>query len=393
MTIDRRFFLKTVGAIGLSTTFKAASANTSIQQNTNFAFACPPYLQNFTNQHVTICSIFNKPCIAWVELIDASGQVSQVIYQTEDGMRNVNTDFFKFKIPHQQKNFTYRIVSKEISRFEPYKIEYGQEIHSDTIPTKLPFSNTDVHVLILNDIHEDTKSYRLLSDKSSLPRKDAVFLNGDCFHYVSSPQDLITKLFQPLADIAASKTPFVMIRGNHETRGSFARDYKKYFDYPENKFYQAFTLGSIFWVLLDGGEDKPDNHEVYAGTVDYDSYRLEQKAWLAEVLSSKERKRAKHTIVVNHIPFFHSDDWHGTLHNRACFHDIMQKHKVDALISGHTHKYGFYPPDSDHNYHVLIGGGPKAGSRTLIEVSALGSKLDVKLKKETGELINSFSKT
>lgn len=83
--------------------------------------------------------------------------------------------------------------------------------------------------------------------------------------------------------------------------GAFARDYKKYFDYPENKFYQAFRMGPIYWIILDSGEDKPDDHEVYAGTVDYDNYRLEQKEWLSKVLQSKERKEAKHKIGRAHV--------------------------------------------------------------------------------------------
>lgn len=392
MSIDRRFFLKTMGALGLTTALKTASANPEKKQDTSFSLSCPPYLQNLSEEHVTICALFTAPCLAWVELLDHSGESYRAIYQTQDGMRNANSTFFKFKVPHLGKNFEYRIVAKEILKFEAYKITYGKELRSDSVSTLLTFNKEDIHVLILNDIHEDTKSYRLLYEQSTLPRKDALFLNGDLFHYVTEEKDLVNKLFRPLGELAASQTPFVMIRGNHETRGAFARDYKQYFDYPDNKFYQAFTLGPIFWILLDGGEDKPDNHEVYADTVDYDNYRVEQNAWLSEILVSKQRKKAKHTIVLNHIPFFHSDDWHGTLHNRFCFHDLLQKHKVDALISGHTHKFGFYPADSDHNYPIIIGGGPKQGNRTLIEVSASADKLNISLKKETGELVNNFSK-
>jgi predicted phosphohydrolase len=146
-------------------------------------------------------------------------------------------------------------------------------------------------------------------------------------------------------------------------------------------------LGSTFWIILDGGEDKPDDHDVYAHTVDYDSYRLEQKAWLSKVLQSKERKKAKRTVVVTHIPFFHSDDWHGTLHNRECFHELLQKNKVTAVISGHTHKFGFYPPDKDHNYHVVIGGGPKEGQRTFIEIESSQKQFNLALKKDNGEII------
>ncbi len=382
-----------MGLLGLAVSTQKVSAHAAPTEEQDFAFAAPPYLQNCTDSHVTIAAVFNKPCLAHIEVLNADGSVKHTLYQVDDGMRNANATFFKFRVQHGGEDFSYRILAKEVTRFDPYKIEYGASIQSDTFKTSLPFITKDgeAHILILNDIHENTKSYKLLYDKSTLPKKDLVILNGDSFHYTTTQQDITNKLLKPVADIFASQTPFIMTRGNHETRGSFARHFKGYFDYPQNKFYQAFSLGSTFWIILDGGEDKPDEHEVYANTTDYDSYRLEQQEWLSHVLQSKERKKTKRTVVVTHIPFFHSDDWHGTLHNRACFHELLQNNKVSAVISGHTHKFGFYPPDKDHNYHVIIGGGPKEGQRTLIEVTSSNKKFNLTLRKEDGEVINSLS--
>lgn len=392
MTLDRRFFLKALGTISLASTIKTTDAKSQETPQDGFQFETQPYLQNFTKETVTVFSVFNKPCLAWIEILHSDGSVAQTLYQTEDGMRNANAEVFKFKIAHGGKDFQYRVKAKEVTRFDPYKIEYGESIQSESIQTQLPFLPDDAtaHVLILNDIHENASSYALLYNKSSLPKKDLVFLNGDMFHHVTKQQDLTSKSLSPLSDLFATHTPFVMTRGNHETRGSFARSFKNYFDSPQHKFYQAFSLGSTFWIVLDGGEDKPDSHEVYAQTVDYDAYRLEQREWLREVLQSKERKNAKRTVVVTHIPFFHSDDWHGTLHNRECFHDLLQKNNVTAVISGHTHKHGFYPPDKDHNYHVIIGGGPKEGQRTFVEITSSKKQFNLVLKKEDGEVINSL---
>ena len=389
MSFDRRFFLKAIGTIGLASTLKTTIAKTGEIENNSFQFEALPYLQNFTQETVTIFAIFNRPCLAWVEIIQPDGNISQTFYQTEDGMRNANSEVFMFKIPHSGKNFPYRVVAKEVTRFDPYKIEYGENLKSPNVQTQLPFASDDAtaHVLVLNDIHEDANSYGLLYNKSTLPKKDLILLNGDMFHYVTKQQDLTSKMLSPLSNLFAAHTPFVMIRGNHETRGSFARSYKDYFDYPQHKFYHAFSLGSTFWIVLDGGEDKPDSHEVYAQTVDYDSYRLEQREWLRNVLQSKERKKAKRTVVVTHIPFFHSDEWHGTRHNRECFHDLLQKNKVTAVISGHTHTYGFYPPDQNHNYYIIIGGGPKEGHRTFVEVTSSKRQFSLLLKKEDGEII------
>jgi len=401
MSFNRRNFLKGLGLMGLSASIPAhakqenhsTSLLDSADQMQSFDFATAPYLQNLTDREVSICCIFNKPCIAWVEVLDNNQAIVETIYQVEDGMRNANTDLFKFRVKRNGPSLTYRVAAKEITRFEAYKIEYGQAIKSKEITANLASSNQDsVHALILNDIHENRNSYGVLYKKSGLPKKDLVFLNGDSFHYVNNQKDLTDKLLKPVSAEFAGQTPMVMVRGNHETRGAFARSYKPYFDYPEGKFYHAFKMGPVYWVVLDSGEDKPDSHEVYAGTVDYDGYRLEQKAWLEGVLKSKERKSARHTIVVTHIPFHHSDEWHGTKHNKECFHEVLQKNKVDAVISGHTHRHGFHEPNNEHNYYVIIGGGPKEGERTFIDVSAEGRKLEVSLVKETGEVLGTFGK-
>lgn len=61
-----------------------------------------------------------------------------------------------------------------------------------------------------------------------------------------------------------------MGRGNHETRGSFARQLKDYFFYPEGNYYTAFTRGPVRFVMMDSGEDKTDDNWEYSGLVSFD---------------------------------------------------------------------------------------------------------------------------
>ena len=393
MIFNRKKFIKSIGALSLLTTVNSTKAFSQVAKSEEFNFTSLPYLQNFTTDYITIFSTFNKPCFAWLELIDQKGNIQETIYQTNDGMRNANSDLFKFKVSHKDQNFKYRVVAKEILKFQAYKIEYGKTIQSDIFETKLPLAKgKTIELLILNDIHEYQPSYSDLYKASTLARKDLVILNGDCLHHVDTKEDIIHKLNKPVAAAFGATTPFILNRGNHETRGPFARDFKAYFEYPMDKFYQAFTMGSLYVILLDSGEDKPDNHEVYGGTTDYDGYRSEQKEWLSKMLLSEERKKAKHTVIITHIPWIHSDDWHGTKHNYASFHELANNHKVDAVISGHTHKYGFHVPNKEHNYYVIIGGSPKVGERTFVEITADKTSITLNLKNEDGRLINSFTK-
>ncbi len=393
MNFNRRRFLEALALAGITLpNISIAQEKEANEADGEFSFVVPAYLQNQTETGISIFTILSKDAFAWLEILDNTGNVQKKIYQSEDGMINANTDFFHFTIEDAPRSFRYRIKAKEIQKFDPYKIVYGQEIETAIFEAKLAKSNQEqIRCLVYNDVHEEKSSYRDLIPRQDISPYDFFVLNGDSFHYVTNQQDITEKLLKPIEFFATGK-PFIMNRGNHETRGSFARNFKRYFGYPGNKYYQAFKRGPIFWIMLDSGEDKPDNHEVYAGTVDYDNYRKEQAQWLEKVLQSKERKRAQHTVVISHIPIFHSDDWHGTLNNRACFHPLFQKYKIDAMISGHTHQYGYYPADKDHNYPVFIGGGPKVGKRTIIDVAGNNKSLNIRMTRDDGTELGLFKK-
>ena len=143
--------------------------------------------------------------------------------------------------------------------------------------------------------------------------------------------------------------------------------------------------------MLDSGEDKVDAAAEYYGLVDFDKYRLLQAEWLKKEIQKKAFKKAKYKIVFSHIPFYYSGDWHGTMHCREVFGPILNKAKVDLLISGHTHKYGIHPPVAgQHNYPIVIGGGPKEGARTIIKVKADKAALALEMFDDAGKLVGNI---
>jgi predicted phosphodiesterase len=342
----------------------------------------------------------SAPAIAWLEILaDEKGTVHQTIFDTADGMHRANDTIFKFQILVQNANLRFRIKAKEVITFDPYKIEYGEEIETLEYTTACYLPSGAAHqdsetlrCIVLNDIHENPTSYSDLFAISSTKNPHLLLLNGDLLHYVRDQGDLIQKFLQPLSSTLHVRIPFLLVRGNHETRGAYAKHIKTYFDFPQQRYFQSFRMGSVYFIVLDSGEDKPDDHAVYAGTTDFYSYRLQQAEWLKTVLQSDERAGASHTLVISHIPWWHSDDWHGTMHCKSSFHQNIQDAGVDAVISEHTHKYGFYKPNEDHNYYVIIGGGPKPGNRTLVEITAGNRRLRVNLRKDDGTLIGSFSR-
>ena len=122
-------------------------------------------------------------------------------------------------------------------------------------------------------------------------------------------------------------------------------------------------------VMLDCGEDKADTHPVYAGFTDYSGYRLEQKKWLEDLLTSKEYKQAKYHIVICHFPLAMSDKekkknvfW-GWQEMCDMFLPVLNKADVDLLVSGHTHRFFYHKPGSVGNKFPMIEQGAGTAAR------------------------------
>jgi hypothetical protein len=62
------------------------------------------------------------------------------------------------------------------------------------------------------------------------------------------------------------------------------------------------------------------------------------------------------------------------------------------VISGHTHKYGVHPPVKEqHLYPVIIGGGPKEGTRTLIKLQADAGSLRLTMLDDSGKEVGNYT--
>ena len=215
-----------------------------------------------------------------------------------------------------------------------------------------------------------------------------IFLNGDIFNDPMSEAQIVDKVLKPATELFASEIPFLLARGNHETRGAYARLLKSYIATPNNKYYYSFKHGPIYFIVLDSGEDKEDNHWAYSGLNDFDSYRDEQTEWLKKEIQKEDFKKAPFRIVLSHIPLFGSGDKHGTLDCRKKWASLLNEGKINLHISGHTHQPAVLEPVVDeHSYPIFIGGGPQNENFTVIRVDATVDKLSITMFGNDGEVI------
>lgn len=360
-------------------------------------FVVGPYLQHIGPNEATIMWITGKNCFSWVEY-GAGTYTSKREFGYVNGLIEANNRINKITLTDLKPGteHKYRIVSTEVLGYKGSKVEFGESISSPMYGFKTPSENQEeVKLVIMNDIHDRPQTIpQLLYRHGYTGNKrdfDFVVFNGDCFDWIASEEQLIDHLLQPAAEVFASEVPFLLTQGNHECRGSFSRQLPAYFGYPDNKYYYAFTQGPVRFVVIDSGEDKADSSVEYGGLSAFDRYRETQKKWLEQEIDSPAFKKAAFRVVLIHIPHYHSGDWHGPMHCREVFGPLLNKANIDLQLSGHTHKYGTHDPDSNHNFPIVIGGGPLEGNRTLIKLHATTKNLTMTMIRDDGEVVGKYN--
>ncbi|MES2773117.1 MAG: metallophosphoesterase family protein [Bacteroidota bacterium] len=402
LTMQRRNFLGNISKAGLLGAIAATPAAAMARQLEELApkpaeghiFLAKPYLQNPAPETMSVMWITNKLSYSWVEY--GTGETLNLkAHETVNGLVSAynRVNCVKLEALKPATRYSYRVMSKEITDFQPYKLTYGETISSEVFSFTTPDPKADtVSWLVMNDIHDRPESFTHLVKLNGTDPYDYVFFNGDMFDYQNDEQQIIDHMLAPCIEGFASRVPFMFVRGNHETRGKFARELPSYFSNIGGQYYFTFQAGPVFNIVLDTGEDKEDTHPVYGGIVDFDSYRRQQAVWLEKQMQSTAFKKAKFRVVMMHIPHYYSGEWHGTLQCRELFAPLFDKYKIDLFMAGHTHTYGVHAPvDGQHSYPIIIGGGPGKGTRTLIKVKADKKVLQLSMLKDDGTEVGKYT--
>lgn len=391
--LKRRNFIKTLSGTSLLTL--TGSNVLAGHSEEAFLLLTKPYLQHPSEDGMTICWLTNKPAHSWVVYWELGQSDKKTKKQTlVDGLAIANNTVNKIRLTGLKagQQYSYQVYSKEIIDFQAYKKVFGPTLQSEVFNfSTVASEKEEMAMLILNDIHDRPHSFAALIGLHRDRPYDEVFLNGDMFDYQDGEQQLIDHLITPCTALFASAKPFLFVRGNHETRGHFAYHLNDYFENIDKQAYFTFTRGPVFFAALDTGEDKEDDHEAYYGMAAFDPFREEQAAWLARALQTPAARQAHYRVILMHIPPYHSGDWHGTSHCRQVFSPVFEKHQVDLVISGHTHRYGVHLAQPDHSYPIVIGGGPKEGTRTAIHLTANKEHLQLSMVADNGQEVGQLA--
>lgn len=360
-----------------------------LKKNVNDIFRTKPFLQNPINNGMTISWFTNVPVHSWIEYgTDRNlGQRKELIV---DGQIICNNTLHKIRLTDLKPGTTYyyRVCSQEILLYEAYKKEFGNtaysEIYSFTVPSA---DKTDFTAVIFNDLHKQKAVYDKLTEQIKNVPFDFVIFNGDCIDDPKNESQVVDILAYLNDGIHAQDVPAFYLRGNHEIRNAYSIQLKSIFDYVGGKTYGAFTWGNSRFVFLDCGEDKPDTTWVYYGLNDFNELRQEQVHFLKQELSSRDYAKADKRILIHHIPLYGMPDSSYL----PCFHlwsGLLSKAPFNISINAHTHRFAYWEKGSKgNNYPVIIGGGNKLESATVMILNKIGKKMTLKIMDTKGNLL------
>ena len=349
----------------------------------SYTFNHGPYLQELSEHAVTFVFTTSDKGFSWVEVKPDGGEAERH-YTVRNGLRDAYNTFNVIRVENLRPDtrYQYRLCSKQIADFQPYKVTFGDSIVSPWRRFSTPDPKaTACSFIALSDMHQQPDKLGRLLNQAGVGSADMIFYVGDMMNYYDNEETPFRSFIDKSVELFASEKPFVLVRGNHETRGNVAREYARYVPKSSGKYYGAYRVGDIMFIVFDCGEDKPDDFWVYAGLTDFDGYRTEQAAWFGELIRSKAYKSAKWRIVMNHFPplsHMESDnpERHGIQDITDKFLPLYNQAKIDLMISGHTHAYEFMSPDKyDRLTFPVIVNSTESVARIDIDGRTLKAKV------------------
>ena len=314
-----------------------------------------PYIQACSDSEFTVVWQTDSDALCWVEIAPDDGThfyntARKQYFQTIHGRRPIGR-WHKVTVDGLEPNtvYRYRVLHKGITTNQGNKrVRYTESKGSD-VYRRQPYTirtlggGEDVtRFAIGNDFHDKPELISQLFSKGIITpqRYDFVLYNGDMVSSFESEERLVNSVIAPSVAQFATQIPLFFSRGNHETRGAAATTYTDYFPTTTAEPYYTFSDGPALFIVLDGGEDKPDSDIEYHDLVRYDTYREREAKWLKSVVESEQFKAAAVKIVIIHIPP-KSSGWHGEAEIARLFVPILNQAGIDAMFCGHIHKYRF----------------------------------------------------
>lgn len=349
------YFKRTIAACFLL----AASAVCALAQQW---LTAGPYLQELTDDGVTVVFEHGVPSVSWIEVREAGSSEITNYYQTIDGQIQVQRQILGENSVAPVQNFAvraeglkpntrylYRVRGRRITNMNANGVTTALTSTDNFTSDWIDFKTIDPdrgehHIFITSDMHNRPAVLESLLKSLDYETIDHFLYNGDMTNYVQTgtdSEDPYRGYINKSVELFAKHKAFEMVRGNHDTRGNISRHFKDYFPRSNGKIYSISRWGDLAVIMLDSGEDKVDSHAEYYGMAAFYKYREEMAEWLKQVIKSEKFLTAKYRIVICHFPLLvdnkRNDEFDGQPQLSSLVLPLLKQCDIDLYVSGHYH--------------------------------------------------------
>lgn len=353
-------------------------AAVGVSANQPLAILHGPFLQAPSETGLTLSWVTSRKCVSRVEYRPEASAQWLTNTPAHHGLVDADVAHHNVTLTGLQPGtrYEYRVVSREIADFKPYKVKFGGTVISaDFGFATLNPAKPATSFVVLNDRHEKVGPLAASLASVTWTNIDLAFFNGDMVNDAKDEQQFYRCLVDPCTQSFASTIPLVYVRGNHDARGSFARRLLQYFPTDSGRYYYALRQGPVAFLVLDSGEDKTDQSVEYSGLVDFEPYLRQQVEWLARQIEEPAFQQARFRVCFLHIPPARRPDPKFVRQQWLMDHvvPLLNQGRVDLLITAHTHKYAIHPAGTNGlNFPMITG-----GTETVIRCDVTADQLRV----------------
>lgn len=345
-----------------------------------------PYLVDPSETAITVVWATDTPSHAAVKF-GAGDALDQQAEAPEHGLLPVGT-LHAVRLTNLEPGRTYRYqaVATRVVKLNAYWPEKGLSVESPVASfTTLDRRKPTVSFSVITDTHELVSRIDALMKAIEWPTTDFLVHDGDAFDSLQSEDQLFSRWIDPINKGLAKSKAMVYVRGNHEWRGPFARQLFPYVPIEERRFYYTRDHGPLHLAVLDTGEDKPDETNVYSRLNRSEPYLADELRWFGDEAKADPRFReAPFRVVLMHQP-----EWGSMPDGHARWIAAANAAGVDLVISGH-----------EHTFKRIAAGTDGAAFTTLVldqdqvaRVDATAREIRVTVKTAAGQVVDSFSVT
>lgn len=300
-----------------------------------------------------------EPSLMWVKVGD------KCYYDHSNGILRSNTILHKVTVPLNALDEAgeYTVCTRKIIERKPY-FPTAEDVVEETYKFR-PLRGDSFRVYHISDSHNMVDMPIAAADVFG--DIDLLVLNGDVPNHSGAIENFMS-IYEISGRVTRGAIPCVFSRGNHDMRGFYAENIADYTPTDGGRSYFTFRLGSLWGIVLDCGEDKPDTNAEYGGTICCHEFRLEQTEFIKNVIANAENEYlaegVTHRVVIAHNPFTKAigspfdierelfGEWARLLKNEI---------KPEVFLAGHFHALCVEYPGADtdalgHPCPIVIGG-------------------------------------